>query len=263
MMDTNGQQDTWAAVDWSDASHTVSIVDRGGKQLALFEVAHSKEGLDALCARLGQFKSLKEIEIETTRHLVVHQLLNAGFVVYCINPKLSAAWRKGWTVAGVKTDPLDAHVLAAGLAMHHERLEVFQPNSPLTRELALLCEDETTLIAERTAQVNRLKATLKLYFPAALDWFDDWTTSTSWDFILAFPTPQQLATASMKRLAGFFAVHHLGLGPKWQTRADQRRAATDLSADNAILERRLAVDKTMTYDLNWRIRHLFSTAVSG
>jgi transposase len=165
--------------------------------------------------------------------LVVQKLLEGGFVVYPINPKLSKCWRDGESVSAAKDDPRDAFVLAEGLRQRHERLRALRPDEPLLRELRLLCADECRLIADRTALSNRLKATLKEYYPEALGWFDDWTKPTAWDFVLAFPTAESLARAGRKKLYGFLKAHRIGLHPIWQERVEGRAKTAPWPSDPA------------------------------
>jgi transposase len=95
-----------------------------------------------LVSRLRAVDGLAGIALEATRHLVVHTLSSHGFTVYPVNPKMAAAWRKGWSVTGAKSDPGDAEILADGLRHYQERLRPLRPDNPRARELALLCEDE-------------------------------------------------------------------------------------------------------------------------
>ena len=80
--------------------------------------------------------------------------------------------------------------------------------------------------------MNRLKATLKLCFPAALGWFEDWTAPTAWDFVIAFPAPQTLASCSKNRLCRFLVAHNIGLSPKWKERVKNTPSAATLRADD-------------------------------
>jgi len=233
----NGEQDVrWAGLDWGDESHTVCVVDGSGKQLGLFTVAHTAEGLEELVVRLRSFGAVAGVAVETTRHLVVHKLSQAGFVIYAINPKISAAWRKAWTVAGSKSDAGDTYTLAEGLSHRHQHLARLEPDDAATRELALLCADESTFIAERSGLANRLKATLKQYYPTALEWFSDCTAPAAWDFVLTFPTADKLTSASKNKLCRFLAAHHLRLDSDRQARIENRKQALRWSSDEATVK---------------------------
>jgi len=76
-------------------------------------------------------------------------------------------------------------------------------------ELRLLCRDEEELIGQRTALVNQLQAALGEYYPAALEAFADWTVPYTWEFIARFPTPQELAGATVHRQRVFLHTHKL------------------------------------------------------
>lgn len=239
----------WAAVDWSNTSHTVWVVDWRGEKIESFESTHTAAGLSEIVGRLRKHAPIAGVAVETTRNLVVLKLLEAGMKVYPINPKLSHAWREGWKVAAPKSDPGDAEVLANGLREHHMHLHPLFPDDPLTRELAMLCTDEWHLIGERTEHVNRLVAVLKEYFPTALDWFSDWTSPSAWDFILAFPTPKALSIASRKKLIGFLKAHCIGLTPVWRQRMEKQAAALDWPSDEASVAAKSLLAMTLAKQL--------------
>lgn len=233
---TDVAQRRWAAVDWSDSEHAAVVVNEAGERVAAFKAPHSSEGLEALVARLREFGPLGGIALETTRNVAIHKLLEVGTAVYPLNPKLTHNWRKGYSVAEQKDDFFDAETMACGLQQRWRKLRALQPDDPETRTLALLCQDECTLIRERTALVQRLRATLKQYYPAVLEWFSTWTSPTAWDFVLQFSTPQQLASAKRQRLRGFLKTHRIGLSPLWEERIANRASALDWPGDQATCE---------------------------
>jgi transposase len=52
------------------------------------------------------------VGIETDRGLWVNALVEAGYVVYAINPKAASRYRDRHTLSGAKSDPGDAKMLA-------------------------------------------------------------------------------------------------------------------------------------------------------
>jgi transposase len=213
----------YAGVDWGDTTHSVCVIDDRGVDVEAFDVQHDPAGLDELAGRLRKREPLAGVAVETSNGLLIGALAAAGVAVFPVNPKISKAWRDGWSANGAKTDPGDARMLAHGLRQQHNSLRPLLFDSPLARELAILCADEKNLIQQRTALVNVLIAALKAYYPQALDWFDDWTSPTSHDFIISFPTPASLRAASKKRLVGFLKTHNIGLSPTWQSRVENAR----------------------------------------
>lgn len=224
----------WVGVDWGDTSHAVAVVDGDRRKKQCFEVPHSVPGMEALSKKLAKFHPIRGIAIESSRNLVITHLLEAGYTLYLVNPKLSAAWRENDSVAGCKSDKRDGLVLARELSMRWERLEAVRPESPELRELAMLCKDEQRLIGERTGHVQRLVSALKDYFPGALAFFEDWTSPTAWAWLKRFPTPEKLAKASEDQLYKFLREHRVGISPVWQERVANRASAAEWVVDPAI-----------------------------
>jgi len=227
----------WIGVDWSDSSHEVCVVDDQGVRVRRFEVANSAEGLESLVVEIRSCGTVRGVAIESTRHLVVAKLIQAGFPTYLVNPKMTKAWRDGWRVAGAKDDKFDAWVHAEGLRHHHAQLRRLAPDDEATRRLTFLVEDEMRLIDMRTALVNQLQATLKIYYPVALEWFSDWTAPTAADFILRFSTPEKLRSASARTIYGFLKKHHIGFSmPIWQKRVENRAQKSPWPSDAATID---------------------------
>jgi len=234
MKGKNSSTEYWVGVDWGDTSHAIAIVDGDRRKKQCFEVPHSVAGMEALSEKLAAFHPIRGIAIESSRNLVITHLLDAGYVLYLVNPKLSASWRKNDNVAGCKSDKRDGLVLARELSMRWERLEAVRPEDPKVRELAMLCHDEQRLIGERTRHVQRLISTLKAYFPGALSFFDDWTSPAAWSWLKRYPTPEKFAKASEKQLHKFLREHRIGISPAWQERVSNRASALGWAVDPAV-----------------------------
>jgi len=215
----------WAGIDWGHEAHYVWVLDEEGTRLDEFAVAHSAAGLDELVTRLEALGPIAGIAIETDRYLLVAKLLEAGFPVYPINPKVAHRWAECFDVDPATSDPRAAEVLARGLRAFADQCRRLVPDDPHTAELAELCAAETDLIGMRTALANKLKACVRAYHPDLLDWFGDLTQTTACDFLVAYPTAQALRDATPQSLHAFLKAHRIGLGPRWQKRIDARSDA--------------------------------------
>ena len=190
-------------MDWGSETHAVSVVTDAREVVGRFKVEASLKGLEQLVKRLGGFGTVAGIAVEATRNPVVNYLASAGFTVYPINPKLSKNWRACNSVAGVKNDERDGLVLAVELAGRHASLRALEREDPEVAELAGLCEKLRDLVDERTALLQRLKATLGQYYPGVLGFFTDWTSPVAWRFVQQFPRPEALAHACKDTLIRF------------------------------------------------------------
>jgi len=222
-MGTKNRKKCWVGLDWGDSEHSLCVLDASNGEVSCFSVKHNTEGLAALAKRLVACGDVLGIGVETHRHLVVHHLLETGYTIYSINPKIVKTWRESLKAQPSKTDKIDAVAIATGLLHYSSQFKPYRPADPLTRELAMLCEDEMTLIGQRTALVNQLQAALKQYYPQALDFFSDWSKRTAWDFLIRYPNSQCFLRAKKKGLIGFLKTHKIGISPRWEERIESRK----------------------------------------
>ncbi len=104
--------------------------------------------------------------------MAVEQLLDAGFSVYPVNPKSAVRYRERKAPSGAKDDQRDDRSLADALRVDGHGWKQLLAKDTLVAELRLLTRDEVALIGQRTALVNKLRAALSTYYPAALAAFD-------------------------------------------------------------------------------------------
>ena len=220
------EQRYWVGIDWGKSTHTVSVVDDRRSSVEQFSIRATLPGFAQLAEKLKRWEPIGGIAIESTRNLVVAYLLGEGYRIYPINPKLSKNWREGNSVAAVKSDERDPDVLALELARRHESLRPLEQAEPAVAELMALCENLRSLINQRSAHVKRLKDALGQYYPAALEFFTDWSSPVAWRFLKRFPTASSLSAARKTTLVGFLKANRIGLSPLWLERIERRSQAT-------------------------------------
>jgi len=215
----------YAGFDWAKDHHALVVVDRQGRIVADFEFAHTLEGWKGFADKLSAWPNLA-IAIETSQGAAVDQLLQQECLVYPVHPVAAQSYRERKAPSGTKTDHLDAWGLADALRGDGHGWKALRPMDPLTQQLRLLCRDEVSLIEQRTALVNQLQQALAEYCPIALQAFDDWTRPFTWEFVLAFPTPQVLAGAGKRRWEKFLHTHKL-----WRPETAEKRLRLFAQAD--------------------------------
>lgn len=197
----------YAGIDWADQHHDVVVIDHNGKQIQQFQVPHNRKGMETLKQKL--FKLSLDIEkfaciLETRNGLLVQFLLEAGFAVYPLNPKVVNYRRKP---SGAKSDSIDARLLAdIGRADLH-RLHRLKRDSEVIEELKMLTRDQDTLIRELVRLKNRLIACLKEYYPAALEFFSHPGLPISLEFLKLYPTLYHVRESSVPEIAQFLKKH--------------------------------------------------------
>lgn len=215
----------FAGFDWGTREHRFIVVDPAGKIVLSLRFSHDAEGWAKLRQEVQSMPALA-VAIETCCGPAVERLLDMNLAVYPLNPKSAERYRDRKAPAGTKSDELDAWSFADALRTDGHGWRRLRPQDPLTAELRFLCRDEITLIEQRTALVNQLRAALAEYYPAATEAFDDWVIDSSWEFILAFPTPQVLVAAGKRKWEKFLHVHKL-----WRPETSAKRLEIFARAD--------------------------------
>jgi len=201
----------YLGVDWADQEHAVWGVDETGRKITARTVPHTAEGLSEWGRELDEWRA-QGIElwaaIERPEGRVVDFLLDHGVVVYPINPKALDRARDRFRQSGAKSDPFDARVLADFLRTDHAHLTALQPSSEAAQELKYLTEDCQRLIRQQTRLVNQLTATLKAYYPRALE-VAELPTALAREFLQAYPTPEALRRLTERQWQRWARAHHL------------------------------------------------------
>ena len=113
--------------------------------------------------------------------------------VYAINPLQSARAREGHGVSGAKSDAGDAHVLADLVRTHSHQLRTVAGDSEQASAVKVLARMHQTLIWDRTRQVLRLRSSLREFFPAALEAYDDLAAPDVLELLTKAPDPDSAA----------------------------------------------------------------------
>src|SRR5713226_9282054 len=190
----------YVGLDWADTHHDVEVLDEAGKRVGARRFAHSHEGLNELKQFVLSIAAHPEnlaCIVETNHGLLITFLLEAGILVYPVNPKSANQLR---TSAGAKTDQIDAHLLAKIGRLDLAELRRLEPDSPIVAELKTLTRDQDTLIQTQTRLVNQLTACLKEYYPAALNLLTKLQQRSTLLFLQAYPTPQAAQAASLEEI---------------------------------------------------------------
>lgn len=141
------------------------------------------------------------IAVERPDGPFVGELLQRGYTIYPINPKALERYRERFTLAGTKTDIVDARCLASLLRTDRDAYRPLVPDSPRTRELRMLTRDLAEFEKTQTMLVHQLRAALYASFPGIVPVFTDLTAPSALGFLKAFPTLQEASRASDDQIA--------------------------------------------------------------
>jgi len=184
----------YTGIDWSENKHDIVFMNQAGMAIAQLTVPHDPDGflkLDAARAPLGVTPQECAVGLETTHNLLIDFLWSRHYHhVYVIPSSVTKSNRGRFGSSRARTDQSDALLLADIVRTDRSRLQLWQPDSLLTRQIRAqvsLCSFVTRSIV-RTS--NRLRAVLLRYYPAPLEVFSNLRTQIALTFIQAYPTPQ-------------------------------------------------------------------------
>ena len=130
----------------------------------------------------------------------------SGYTVYAINPRQVSRYRERHGTSGAKSDKADAHTMAGMVRTDSGELRAVAGDSPEAVALKVAARAHQTLVWERTRQMQRLRAALREYFPAALEAFEDLDAPDALELLAKAPDPARAArltraqvTAALKR----------------------------------------------------------------
>jgi transposase len=262
----------FVAIDWADQKHDLVLLPAGSKTKEPLTLEHTPEALSEWVTSLYQRFPTGKIAIilEQSRGALLYALLPyERLQLYPINPKTSAKFREAFYPSGAKDDPLDADLMLDILLHHRDRLNAWQPDEPITRQLQLLVEARRRFVADQVRLTNRLRTTLKSYFPQALELAgDDLSSLMACAFVQKWPTLEAAQKLKAHRLRKFYYAHQCRSEPLIQQRLQLLGQAKPLTTDAPIVAaqsllaqntaRELAALPAILAEYERRIRDLFT-----
>jgi transposase len=228
----------YIGLDWADKEHQVTmlVVETG-----LVEARKLKQESEALA---DWVQSLRErfsggkvaLAIEQRKGALIYALMCYDFLIlYPVNPKTLARFREAFNTSGAKSDPGDSELLLDLIRLHRDKLRLWVPEDADTRLLQMLVEERRALVDEVTRLTNRLKSTLKQYFPQALEWAGELDSGQALDFLTRWPTLESIRKAGALAVERFYRRHSVRNQDKIEQRLKAIKEARPLTTDRAVL----------------------------
>ena len=189
--------------DWAETHHDVHLMNDIGDRLAAKQLPEGLDGiagLHTLIAEHATDPSEVIVGIETERGLWVQALLAAGYQVYAINPLSVSRYRDRHNVAGAKSDPGDAKLLADLVRTDRHNHRPVAGDTDQAAGLKVLARAHQNLIWDRTRHTNRLRNDLREFFPAALAAFDSLADRDAVAVLAKAPHPDRARQLSVAQI---------------------------------------------------------------
>jgi transposase len=200
--------------DWAEDHHDIEVMDEAGRVLARKRLPEGPAGIGQLHELIGRVlpeqgtDAVVQVGIETDRGPWVAALIAAGYVVFPVNPLQASRYRSRHGVSGAKSDGGDAHMLADVVRTDAHQLRPAAGDSAQASAVKVLARTHKTLIWERTAVAQRLRAQLREYFPAAVAAFEDLDAPDALELLAKAPDPASAAKLTRAQVSA--VLKHAG-----------------------------------------------------
>jgi transposase len=234
--------------DWADKKHDICLVDAATGKKEFSVIKHTPQALQEWASCLRQrFQGRKvAVALEQSRGPLIFALMKYDFLVlYPLNPSTLARYREAFSPSRAKDDPRDAEYAVELLIHHRARLKAWLPDDEQTRTLQYLVEHRRRIVSDRTRASNRMTALLKLYFPQVLEWFDDIRTDLVCDFLLQWPTLEEVKRVRRTTLEKFFRAHNSVRKQALEERIKAIKESLPLTKDGAVISSSVLMIKTL------------------
>ena len=171
--------------DWAEAHHDIYICNEHGDRLAARRLPEGIAGVTALHELVSGHADVVirrwSSASRPNRGLWVQSMIEAGYQVYAINPRAASRYRDRHSLSGAKSDAGDAKMLAELVRTDRHNHRQVAGDSDLAEGIKILARAHQNLIWERTRHTNRLRSSLREYYPPR------WPPSLTWPIATRSP----------------------------------------------------------------------------
>jgi transposase len=268
--DRKGALVIFVGVDWAEAHHDVHVEDGDGNRLGGGRLKEGVAGITAFHVLVGHHAAEPGevvVGIETDRGLFVAALVAAGYLVYAVNPMSTSRYRDRHVTSRAKSDPGDAKVLADMVRTDRHNHRLVAADSEQVQAVRILARAHQSMVWTRGRQSNQLRSSLREFYPAALEAFDDLDHPDALEVLRIAPTPEQGRVLSKARIAA--ALRRGGRQRRIDARATEIHAAlrSDQLAAPAIISAAMGASVAATVavisTMNTQIEALAAELATG
>lgn len=248
---SENQYAAYIGIDWADRKHDIHLLDCATGQREDYTIGSQPDAIAAWVKGLRKRYGTDSLAVclEQKRGPLIYALCQYdNLVLYPINPRTVANYRKAFQPSRAKSDPVDARILVELLQKHPDKIAPWQPESPQMRALRQWVESRRMLVGEKVRLTNRLTAALKNYYPQVLEWFEDKDTQVFCAFVEHYPELKAAQAATAKELTAFFRSHQV-IRRSAITRRLEQIAGSGIA---------LSEDPGIVQPMQWLVRTLIS-----
>jgi transposase len=227
----------FVGLDWADKKHDICIQAAESSEREFYQIQHTVDDIEQWAYSLrARFNGRIAVAVELSKGPIVYALQQFDFItIFPVNPTTLARYRNTFTLSAAKDDPTDAEFALELMLRYPDKVLPLTPQSENMRKLTYLVRSRRKLVEDRRRLANRLIATLKQYYPQVLDWFSHKNTQLFCDFILRWPSLQELKKARKQSIVKLFKSSSGRTSPLIEKRLQAIKSARPLTEDRAVI----------------------------
>jgi transposase len=227
----------FVGIDWADKKHYWSL-STGSGRIERGTLDNTPEAVEIWMMELHRRFEGRPVAVALEQRkgaLVVMLGKYEHAYLFPVHPRTLAKFREALYPSGSKDDGKDAELIREILTKHRDRLRRLDPDTMEMRLLQFQTENRRKLVDERTAIANKLKDTLKIYFPQIPLWYSDVSTELVCDLLEKWPTLEALRKARTATLEAFFHRHRCRDEETIRQRIGEIRTTVAATSDEAVI----------------------------
>jgi transposase len=226
-------------IDWADEKHDYCLCGGGSEELQTGVIRHDPVQLHEWIRQLRQKypQGRFAVCLESSRGALVEVLREFSFIdLYPVNPITANRFRESLYPSLSKDDPTDARLLLDILRKHRDRLRRLPEADPKMHLLDGLVRSRRSHVDRRTRLVQTLTATLKEYYPQALEMAANLGSPLSIAFLRRWPDWSALAKSRAQTLVKFYQAHSSRSESCMRARLELHATSTALTQNAVTIE---------------------------
>jgi transposase len=227
----------FVGIDWADKKHDICVQKANSDKREFCVIPHNIARINEWASSLyKRFGGPIAVGIELSKGPIISALEKHDFlIIHPIPPSKLAGYRKTFTPSRAKDDPTDAACALELILLFPERFKPVVPQSVEIRTLDSLVAKRRYLVDESKSITNKIRSTLKDYYPLALDLFEHINTQVFCDFITSWPTLIEIKRVRKNTLTKFFYSHNVRKESLIEKRYETIKSTLPLTNDSSIV----------------------------
>ncbi len=243
-------------LDWANKKHDVCVQKAHDSTRQFDIIQSSPEAIEEWIQGIyKRFKGQIAVALELDKGPIVYALQKYDFVtIFPVSPLMLSKYRQVFSPSGAKDDPTDAELALDMMLKYPNKIKPLSAPSIEMRKLRHFVEQRRTLVDDKRRLANRLINALKQYYPQTLDWFSHRDTDLFCEFIIRWPTLQQLKRAHAVTIRRFFLSKGGNAAPKTEQRIVAIKQAVPLTHDRGVIDSHQLLSTTLASQIQLLIK---------